>query len=264
MYILRHFIEWLLTIDKPGKLPFATIGKIVINLLAAFRKLEIMKKICFIIIFGFASAHLPSQNTIGFEAGYMRSHTSISAYFRTGFTYDLLDVVYVDPNVGSFQAAVTTGLDLGKRFFLSTGFHYSRKGLKEVSVSDSGRTYYVQATQHYAGISMMIEYLYRFKNPKFGVLLETGPQVDFAVGLPNNGALYSGTYSKYLMPFSRFNEVDFSWAVDAGFTYRLGPGDIVVKVSYRYGLSDVIEDTFIVGRSSSFGTTVGYSIRLSK
>ena len=223
-----------------------------------------MKKISFIISLGILSLCLRGQNTISIEAGYLMTHTSVAEYLRPGFTYDLLDVVYVDPNVGSFQAAVTTGIDLGSRFFLSTGFHYSRKGLNEVSVSDSGMTYYVQATQHYVGLSMMVGYHYRFKKSRFGLLLETGPQIDYAVGKPNDGSLYSGTYSKYFMPFSRFNEVDLSWAVDAGATCKLGPGEVVLKINYRYGLSDVLEDTYVIGRTSSFGITAGYSVKLSK
>ena len=110
----------------------------------------------------------------------------------------------------------------------------------------------------------MVEYHYMFRNSKFGLLFGTGPQVDYAVGKPNNGALYSGTYSRFFMPFSRYNEVDLSWAVMAGGTFRLGPGDVAVKISYLYGLSDVLEDAFIIGRSSSFGITAGYAFRLGK
>jgi len=223
-----------------------------------------MKKICFIFLIGFLSVQLHAQNSIGIEAGYLRTHTSVAEYLRPGSSYNLLDVVSLNPDVGSFQAAITAEIDMGKRFFLSTGFHYGRKGLGEVSISDSARTYYVNPIQHYVGLSVMIEYHYRFKKSKFGILLETGPLIDFAVGKPNNGALYSGTYYKYFMPFSRFNEVDLSWVADIGGTFKLGPGDVVLKLSYRYGLSDVIEDAFIIGRSSSYGISVGYSFRLGK
>ena len=66
------------------------------------------------------------------------------------------------------------------------------------------------------------------------------------------------------MPFSRFNEVDLSWMSEAGVSYKLGPGDVVVRLSYLYGMSDVLEDAFIVGRSMSAGITVGYSFKLSE
>ena len=223
-----------------------------------------MKKICFIFLMGLISIQLHAQNSIGFEAGYLRTHTSVAEYLRYGSNYNLLDVVLLNPDVGSFQAAITTDIDMGKRFFLSTGFHYARKGIGEVSISDSSTTYYVNPTQRYVGLSIMIKYHYRFKKSNFGILLETGPLVDFAVGKPNNGALYSGTYYKYFMPFSRFNEVDLSWAADIGGTFKLGTGDVVLKLSYRYGLSDVIEDAFIIGRSSSFGISAGYAFRLGK
>jgi hypothetical protein len=64
------------------------------------------------------------------------------------------------------------------------------------------------------------------------------------------------------MPFCRFNEIDFGWMSEGGVSYKLGPGDVVLKASYLYGLSDVLEDAFVTGRTTSFGISLGYSLKL--
>ncbi|MEI7662288.1 MAG: outer membrane beta-barrel protein [Bacteroidota bacterium] len=222
-----------------------------------------MKKICFLVFLGVYSFHLHAQNSIGIDAGYIRTHTSVAEYIRTGRSTSLLDSVALSPDLGSFQAAFRVSIDLGKRFFFSPGFHYARKGLKKVSFNDS-INYYVDAIQHYAGFSLMTGYQFDFKKSRFGIFLETGPLIDFAVGKPNNGSLFSGSQNRIFMPFTRYNEVDFSWTIEAGPTYKIGPGKAMVRLTYRYGLSDVLEDTFIIGRSSSFGISAGYSMNLGK
>jgi hypothetical protein len=84
------------------------------------------------------------------------------------------------------------------------------------------------------------------------------------VGNPNGGALFGGPYARFFGPFCRFNETDLSWMTEAGLWYSLGPGDIILRLSYQYGLSDVMEDPYVIGRPQSGGITVGYSLRLGK
>jgi hypothetical protein len=223
-----------------------------------------MKKTILIFFTFLASLQLQSQNSIGFEAGFLGTYTRVAEYQRIGRTDYLLDSVTIRPAVGSFQASINADIDLGKNFFLSTGFHYSNKGLAEVAYTDTtGWQWYTAARQHYIGLSLLIAYHFHFKQSKFGLQLATGPRADFAVGMPNTGATFSGPYYRFFMPFSRFNEVDLCWAAETGLSYSLGPGDILLKVSYLYGLSDVLEDAFVVGRSMSYGISLGYVIRLS-
>jgi hypothetical protein len=167
--------------------------------------------------------------------------------------------------VGSVTAAVNVDIDLGNSFYLSTGFYYSNKGLANVTFTDStGWPWTTAARQHYVGLSMLVGYKVHFKESRFGLQFATGPRVDFAVGTPNPGTLFSGPYYRFFMPFCRFNEVDLSWVAEAGVSYKLGPGDVIARLSYLYGLSDVLEDAFVVGRSMSLGLTVGYSFKLSE
>jgi hypothetical protein len=230
-----------------------------------FKKEPFMKKMILLIFIGLISFQLDAQNSIGFQAGFLGTYTSVAEYTRTGRTDYLLDSVSLDPMAGSFKASINADIDLGKNLFLSTGFHYCNKGLANVTFTDStGWPWSTAARQKYLGISMMIGYHFHFSKSKLGLQIATGPQADFAIGTPNGGALFSGPYYRFFMPFSRFNEVDLSWATEAGLTYQIGPGDVVLKVSYLYGLSDVMEDAFVVGRSMSFGISVGYAFRLSK
>ena len=210
------------------------------------------------------SNQLNAQNAIGIQVGFLGTHTSVAEYQRVGRLDNLLDSMSLNPDVGSVQAAVNADIDLGKEFFLSTGFHYCDKGLANVTFTDStGWPWSTAARQKYMGISMLIGYHIHFHHSKFGLQIATGPRVDFAIGTPNPGALFSAPYYRFFMPFSRFNEVDFSWMSEAGVSYKLGPGDVIAKVSYLYGMSDVLEDAFIVARSMSFGISVGYSLKLS-
>ncbi len=222
-----------------------------------------MKKTILLIFLGLFLIQLQAQNFIGIEVGFLGTHTNVAEYERIGRKDYLLDSVSIRTNVGSIQVAINADIDLGKNLFLSTGFHYSYKGLANVSYTDtSGWIWSSSARQNYVGLSILMGYHFHFKKSKLGLQVATGLQADFAVGTPNAAALFSGPYYRFFMPFSRFNEVDLSWRTDAALTHTLGPGDVMVKLSYLYGLSDVLEDAFIVGRSMSLGLSVGYALRL--
>ena len=222
-----------------------------------------MKKTILLLIIGWISFHLEAQNSIGIQIGYLGTHTYVAEYERIERRDFLLDSMSLNVNVGSLQAAINVDIDLGKNFFLSTGFHYSNKGLAKVTFIDSiGWPWTTPARQHYVGISLLMGYHFHFKQSKFGLQLATGPQVDVAVGTPNDGALFSGPYYRFFMPFTRFNEIDMSWKAEAGCSYKLGPGDVVLKATYHFGLSDVLEDAFIVARTMSYGVSLGYAFKL--
>ncbi|MCX6268118.1 MAG: outer membrane beta-barrel protein [Bacteroidetes bacterium] len=224
-----------------------------------------MNKKILILMLCWISLQLPAQNSIGIQAGFLGTHTSVSEYERINRNDFLLDSMSISSYVGSVQVVVNADIDLGKNVFLSTGFHYCKKGLSDVTFTDSrGGTWSAVATQQYVGLSLLLGYHFHFNQSRLGLHVATGPQADFAVGMPNGGALYSGTYSRFLMPFSRFNELDFSWRAEAGISYKLGPGDVIAKLSYLYGMSDVLEDAFVIGRSMSAGISVGYSFSLGK
>jgi hypothetical protein len=222
-----------------------------------------MKKTVLILMIGWITVQLQAQNYIGLQVGFLGTHTSIAEYERIERNDYLLDSVTLSQNVGSVQVALNTDIGLGKNFFLSTGFHYSSKGLANITfVDNKGWPWSTPARQQYVGLSMLIGYKLPLGQSKFALQAATGPQVDFAIGTPNGGALYSGLYYRFFLPFSRFNEVDLSWIGEIGCSYKLGPGDLMIKATYQYGLSDVLEDAYIVSRSMSFGISAGYSFKL--
>jgi hypothetical protein len=222
-----------------------------------------MNKTILIIFFTLIVLGLQSQNSVGIQFGFLGTNTRIAEYERIERHDYLLDSVTLSPTVGSFQAALNVDIDLGRKFFFSTGFHYASKGLANVVFTDStGWPWQTPARQNYVGLSTMIGYHIPLKNSKFSLQAATGLKADFAVGTPNGGALFSGPYYRFFMPFCRFNEVDLSWVAEGGVNYKLGPGDVVLKAIYQFGLSDVMEDAFVVGRSISLGLIVGYSVKL--
>jgi hypothetical protein len=223
-----------------------------------------MKKFTLALCVVFIPLILHAQNYIGIQIGYLFTHTSIAEYERIerNNTY-LLDSMTVAPDVSSAQVSLYTDIGLGMNFFLSAGFTYADKGLKNVVFTDStGWPWQTAARQKYAGISAMLGYRFQIPESRFGLTMATGPKVDFAVGTPNAGALFSAPYFRFFNPICRFNEVELSWMAEVGASYRLGPGDINLKINYFYGLSDVLEDAFVIGRTMSGGITVGYSFRL--
>ena len=222
-----------------------------------------MKRTFLILVVYLISYQLQAQNSIGIQMGFLGTHTSVAEYQRIERNDYLFDSVTIVPNVGSMQAAINIDIGLGKNFFLSTGFNYCNKGLANVTFTDStGWPWSTAAKQRYIGLSMLIGYHFHFHQSKFGLQAATGLNVDFTVGTPNGGTLFSGPYARFFMPFSRFNEVDLSWITKAGIGYSLGPGEVMLQLSYLYGMSDVLEDAFIVARSMSFGLSLGYSFRL--
>ncbi|MDP1622232.1 MAG: hypothetical protein Q8M08_07820 [Bacteroidales bacterium] len=223
-----------------------------------------MKKLILILFLSCISFQLISQNLIGIQAGFLGTHTRIAEYERIGRMDYLLDSMSFRTNVGSVLTAIHVDVDLGKNFYLSTGFSYSNKGLANVTFTDSvGWPWQTAARQNYIGLSSLIGYRFHFNQSKFGLQIATGPKVDFAIGRPNPGALFSGPYYRFFMPFTRFSEVELSWVGEAGLSYKLGPGDIMLKVTYFHGISDVLEDAFTIGRTISGGITIGYAVRLT-
>jgi hypothetical protein len=224
-----------------------------------------MKKTLLISILAWIATAAYAQNSIGIHAGYLGTYTAVAEYERIDRTDYLLDSMTLYKRVSSFQAALTADIGLGHGLYLTTGFHYSNKGLEEVDFTDStGYTWYTPARQHYVGLSVLAGYKFNLKNSRFGFQAATGLQADFAVGTPNGGALFSGPYYRFFMPFSRFNEVDLSWVAEGGCFYSAGPGNVVVKLTYHYGLSDVLEDAFVIGRTMSYGISAGYCFFLQK
>lgn len=211
----------------------------------------------------FLTVTLTAQNRIGLQAGYLGSYTAVAEYERVERRDYLLDSVDLQKTTGFLQLAAQAEIGLGKGVYLQTGLHYSRKGFDQVTFTDSsGFPWTTAARQHYAGVSGMVGYRHHFKESKWSLSLSSGFQVDFAVGTPNGGALFSGPYHRFFMPFCRFNEVDLTWATEGGVGYQVGPGSVDLKIKYLYGLSDVTEDPYVIGRSMSLGIAVGYSIDL--
>ncbi len=223
-----------------------------------------MKKLLLLLIITLSLGSLQAQNSFSLAAGYLFTHTSVAEYKRPDYNYYLLDYVTIDPNKSSFHASLNVDLDLGNRFFFSTGLHYQEMGMSNISFIDTLNDFYsFTANQHYIGWSLLLKYHYKFKDSKFGIFAGVGPKVDFAVGYLNIAEQAPFRATNSMTPFARFNTIDFSIAVEVGATYKLGPGSLFAKINYFQGLSDVMRDDYVVGKTISVGVDVGYSVNLS-
>lgn len=205
-----------------------------------------------------------AQNQIRAKVGYTSSYTAIAEYIQPDNSYYLLESVELDKYSSGVYAGLEVDIDLGKRFFLVTGFDFSQRGLSKISFTDAfGYSASKSAFQNYVGVNFRLKYHYVFKDSKWGLFLAIGPKIDFAVGGPNY-AEYSTVYGhEYFQSFGTFNTVEFLLYTNLGVSYKAGPGEIALDLILMNGLSDAIRNKYVVGNSYSLGITAGYSFYLN-
>lgn len=218
-----------------------------------------MKNYIFILLITTISTVAYSQNQIRIRGGVLTTNTSVAEYNR-GLDYFYYDSVTLYSRTTAPQLNVDIDIDLGERFFLSTGLSYSEKGLAGVRYTSGD--YWYAADQKYLGMNILLKYHYKFNNEKLGVFVAAGFRSDFAVGGPNNAEIAIVYGAEYFRAFSTYNQIDFSMNTLLGVSYKLGPGDITLDVNFQNGLNDILADQFIVGRTFSIGTSLGYSFYL--
>ncbi len=215
-----------------------------------------MKKYLFFFIFCVIATQSISQNQIRIRGGVLSTNTTVSEYSR-GLSYFYYDSVTLDTRRTTPQVNIDIDIDLGKRFFLTTGLGYSKKGLPSVYYINGD--YWYPAKQEYMGMNIQLKYHHKINDGKLGVFAAAGFKADFTVGGPNDSQIAIMDGNEYFNAFGTFNQVDFSMLTNVGISYKVGPGDITLDVSFQNGLSDVIQDPFIVGRTFSIGGSIGYS-----
>lgn len=211
--------------------------------------------IIFCLIFSFSFG----QNQIRIRGGVLSTNTTVSEYSR-GLDYFYYDSVALDTRRTTPQVSIDIDVDLGKRFFITTGLGYSRKGMPSIYYTNGG--YWYPAKQEYMGMNFQLKYHFKFNDKRFGVFGAAGFKADFAVGGPNDAQIATVVGREYFHAFGFFNQVDFSLHTIMGISYKLGPGDIILDAIFQNGLSDIISDQYIVGRTFSIGASIGYSIYL--
>ena len=72
----------------------------------------------------------------------------------------------------------------------------------------------------------------------------------------------TGPGAVFIRKFGTLTTTDISLATNIGFSYKAGPGDLLLSLNLLNGLGDTIADPFVVGRTSAIGATIGYSFYL--
>jgi hypothetical protein len=200
-----------------------------------------------------------AQNQLRISGGVLSTSTTVSEYSR-GLDYFFYDSVFLDTRVTRPAVNIDVDIDLGKHFFFTTGLSYSTKGI--TSINYTKVAYWYGAQQEYIGLKINLKYHHKFSDGKFGIFAAAGGKADFTVGGPTSAEIAILDGAQYFQAFGTFKPVDFSLLTNFGISYRLGPGDIILDISFQNGLTDVLEDQFIVGRSFSMGAGIGYSLYL--
>ena len=196
------------------------------------------------------------QNQLRVRAGVLSTNTAVSEYSR-GLGYFYYDSVTIDPRTTTATMSIDIDMDLGKRFYFSTGLSYAKKGLPLIYYPQGEYGY--TANQEYMGLNFQLKYHYRFSDETWGVFAATGFRSDFAVGGPPSAEISNDRQAAYFQSFGTFKSSEFSFNTIVGISYKLGPGDIILDATILYGLSDTLADRFAVGRTFSIGSSIGYS-----
>ena len=220
----------------------------------------LMKRYIPLFFFFLMPSYLFAQNQIRIRGGLLSTNTSVSEYNR-GLEFFYYDSVTLNTRRSEPQANIDIDFDLGKRVFLTTGLGYSKKGIPRIYYVNGD--YWYAAKQEYIGMNVQLKYHYRFRDKRIGLYGAAGFKTDFAVGGPNGAQIATDEGSQYFHAFGFFNQIDFSMQTVVGFSYHLGPGDLVLDANFQKGLSDIISDKYIVGRTFSIGICLGYSLYLS-
>ena len=215
-----------------------------------------MKSLLFIAIMCVASTVVYGQSQIRVRAGVLSTNTAVSEYSR-GIGYFYYDSVTIDSRATAATLNMDVDLDLGKRFYFSTGLSYSKKGLPLIYYPQGEYGY--TANQEYMGMNFQLKYHYKFSDETFGLFAASGFRSDFAVGGPPSAEIANDSKAAYFQSFGTFKSSEFSFNTIVGISYKVGPGDITLDVTFLYGLSDTLADRFAVGRTLSLGTSLGYS-----
>lgn len=218
-----------------------------------------MSRILIVLLFFIGAIPSFSQNQIRVKGGVTSSKTSISEYER-GIGYFYYDSVTLDTRVTYPAVNIEVDIDLNNNFYLTNGLSYMRKGVPQVFYNNGG--YWLEARQEYIGMNTMLKYHHKFADKGWGLYAAAGFRADFTVGGPNNAEIAFGEGSEFFQAFGTFSTVEFVLPTTIGASYHLGPGDIIVEVNFLKGLSDVIPDQYIVGRTFTYGASLGYSVYL--
>jgi len=219
-----------------------------------------MKKLVLFFLFVAFIQPLSAQNRISITGGLTYTNTSVSEYDRGGVSY-YYDSVALDSKVAFPSVNVNLDIELGKDLFFVTGLSYMRKGIESIEYLNGG--YWYEARQEYMGMNFLLKYHYKFNEGKFGVFAAGGFRADFTVGGPNNAEITTDNGAEYFNAFGTFHPVEFVLPTMIGASYQLGPGEITMDVNFLKGLSDVIPDRYIVGRTFTMGISVGYAVMLN-
>ncbi len=222
-----------------------------------------MRKISLVVFSMIMACGLSAQNKIRINTGYQTTFTTVAEYLRPGESFYRIDSVFLKQRVHAPAFSLIADIDMNKGVYLSTGFAFSKKGIKSVTYPNYKSAYYETwlAAQYYFGLVLNLTYRVQL-GEKAGMFGGVGARLDLPYGIPTNAARATGRSSEFVVPFGRLDCPDLSWTLHLGGLHDLGPGEVVLELSFLAGLTNVINDAYIYGRSASFVATIGYALHL--
>lgn len=223
-----------------------------------------MKKVLLITVLSFLTLVVVSQNNISLHFGYLSTSTS-TAEIQTRGGYFYSDSVSTEQINNSFYAGIDFDIDLGTNFYLSNGISYSRKGIGTITytpVNAPSVAYY--SDDDYIGYTLMLKYrINLMSNHKLRLILGAGLKSDFHLVPLDTKFLYSGEGAEFINAYKNTVPVELIGVGRLEIAYKLGIGDLSLNFLFQKGLTDIINNPYIVGKTDSFGVNLGYTFYLN-
>lgn len=223
-----------------------------------------MKKTVLITVLYFLTFVVVGQNNISLNLGYLSTSTStVEVPNSDDFFYS--DSVNFDPSSTAFYAGIDFDIDLGTNFYLSNGISYSKKGYGTITYTPANTSsvgFY--SDDEYVGITMMLKYrINLISNHKLRLIIGAGLKSDFHLVPLDTKFLYSDKGEEFINAYKNTAAIELLAIGKIGIAYKLGIGDLSFNLLFQKGLTDMIQNQYIIGKTDSFGINVGYIFYLN-
>ena len=165
-------------------------------------------------------------------------------------------------SVAGFSLAIPLEIGITEAFSVQAELTFIQKG-SSASSSSFGLSLTPSTVYNYLELPILLKYKI-ISSGDFKMYTAIGPAFAYAV----SGEIHTNN-TKTSIEFDaesnkNFNRFEINLNFGVGFNLTLGPGDLVLDIRYRYGLSDVDRNDEVTTKNHGIGLSLGYMYVLSQ